>query len=58
MLSMKVTRKALASPGFISGSETRRSVCQRDAPRVCDASSTDGLTPSTTPISTMKAIGV
>ena len=58
MLSMKPSRKALARPGRISGSETVQKVCQRLARRVCAASSIDGLTPSTTPISTRKAIGV
>ena len=58
MLSMKPSRKALARPGRISGSETVRNVCQRLARSVCEASSIDGLTPSTTPISTRKAIGV
>ena len=58
MLSMKPTRKALASPGRIRGSETRANVAQGPAERVCEASSRDGLTPSTTPISTRKATGV
>ena len=58
MLSMKPSRKALARPGRISGSDTVRKVCQRPARSVCAASSIDGLTPSTTPISTRKAIGV
>ena len=58
MLSMKPSRKALASPGRISGSETVRKVCQRLARSVWAASSIDGLMPSTTPISTKKAIGV
>ncbi|MNV20970.1 hypothetical protein D3C71_1118930 [compost metagenome] len=58
MLSMKPIRKALARPGFISGKDTRQKVRQRSARRVCEASSIDGLTPSTTPISTRKEIGV
>ena len=58
MLSMKPSRKALASPGRISGSETVRNVCQRLARSVCAASSIEGETPSTTPISTRKAMGV
>ena len=58
MLSMKPMRKALASPGRIRGKETRRKVSQRPARRVCEASSSDGLTPSTTPIKTRKATGV
>ena len=58
MLSMKPSRKALARPGRISGRETVRKVVQRSARRVCAASSSDGLMPSTTPISTRKAIGV
>jgi hypothetical protein len=58
MLSMKPRRNALARPGRISGSETVVKVCQREARSVCDASSSDGLTPSTTPIMTRKAIGV
>ena len=59
MLSMKPTRKALARPGRISGSETVRE--RRPAPsarKVCAASSSEGLMPCTTPISTRKAIGV
>jgi hypothetical protein len=58
MLSMKPIRKAFARPGFIKGSDTRQNVRQRSARSVCDASSMDGLTPSTTPISTRKEIGV
>ena len=58
MLSMKPTRKALARPGRISGSDTVAKVAQRSARRVCEASSSVGLTPSTTPISTRKATGV
>ena len=58
MLSMKPTRKALARPGRISGSDTVRKVRQRSARSVCAASSMAGETPSTTPISTRKAIGV
>ena len=56
--SMKPSRKALARPGRISGRVTVTKVCQRPARSVCAASSIDGLTPSTTPISTRKAIGV
>ena len=55
---MKPSRKALARPGRISGSDTVVKVVQASARRVCAASSIDGLTPSTTPISTRKAIGV
>ncbi|MOA24544.1 hypothetical protein D3C78_1452240 [compost metagenome] len=58
MLSMKPIRKALARPGFISGSDTRQKVRQRSARSVCEASSIDGLTPSTTPISTRNEMGV
>lgn len=58
MLSMKPMRNAFASPGFISGSEMRQKVRQRSALSVCEASSIDGLTPSTTPISTRKEMGV
>ena len=58
MLSMKPSKKALASPGRISGQDTVRKVCQALAFRVCAASSSDGLIASTTPISTRKAIGV
>ena len=57
-LSMKPSRKALARPGRISGRDTVVNVVQASARRVCAASSSDGLTPSTTPISTRKAIGV
>ena len=56
--SMKPIRNALASPGAISGSDTLRKVRQRSARRVWLASSIDGLTPSTTPISTRNEIGV
>ncbi len=56
--SMNVIRKALARPGRISGSDTSMKVRQRSARSVCAASSIDGDTPSTTPISTRKAIGV
>ncbi len=52
MLSMKPSRKALARPGRIKGSETVTKVCQRLARSVWAASSMDGLTPSTTPIIT------
>ena len=45
-------------PGFIRGSDTRQKVRQRSARSVVEASSIDGLTPSTTPISTRKEIGV
>ena len=58
MLSMKPTRNAFARPGRINGSEIRLNVCQRPARSVCDASSSDGLTPSTTPIRTRNATGV
>jgi hypothetical protein len=58
MLSMKPTRKALARPGFISGSVTVRKVCQRLARSVCAASSRLGLMPCTTPRMIMKAMGV
>ena len=44
-------------PGRIKGSDTLTKVCQLLAPRVPDASSSEGLTPSTTPINVMKAIG-
>ncbi len=55
---MKPSRKALARPGRISGSDTVVKVCQLLARSVCAASSIDGLTPSTTPIRTRNAIGV
>ena len=58
MLSMKPSRKALASPGRSSGQVTVLNVTQSSARRVCEASSIEALTPSTTPISTMKLIGV
>ena len=58
MLSMKPSRKALASPGRISGSDTVFSTCIGEARNVCAASSIEGLTLSTTPTSTRKAIGV
>ena len=58
MLSMKPSRKALASPGRISGQVTVLKVSQRLARSVCAASSSDGLMASTTPISTRNAIGV
>ncbi len=58
MLSMKPTRKALASPGFISGSVTVVKVFRREARSVCAASSMLGLMPCTTPRMIMKAIGV
>jgi len=58
MLSIKPSRKALASPGRINGNDTVVNVFQRLARRVCAASSMDGLTPSTTPISTKNATGV
>ena len=56
--SMKLIRNALARPGRISGSETSAKTRQRSARSVCAASSMLGDTPSTTPISTRKAIGV
>jgi hypothetical protein len=55
---MKPSRKALARPGRISGRDTVVNVRQAFARSVCAASSIDGLTPSTTPISTRNAIGV
>ena len=58
MLSMKPTRKALVRPGFISGSVTVVNVFQREARKVCAASSTEGLMPCTTPRRIMNAIGV
>ena len=45
-------------PGAISGRDTLRNVRQREARMVWLASSIDGLTPSTTPIRTRKAIDV
>ena len=54
---MNPSRKALARPGRISGRDTVVNVVQASARRVWAASSSDGLTPSTTPISTRKAIG-
>jgi len=58
MLSMKLSRKALARPGRISGRVTVAKVCMGEARSVCAASSTEGLTPSTTPMITRKAMGV
>ena len=58
MLSTKPSRKALASPGRISGSEIVVNVFQRLARKVWEASSSEGLMPCTTPISTRKAMGV
>ena len=58
MLSMKLIRKAFTSPGRISGSDTSANVRHRFARTVCAASSSVGETPSTTPISTRKAMGV
>ena len=58
MLSIKLIRKAFARPGAISGREMRLKVRQRFARNVCEASSSEGLTPSTTPIKTKNAIGV
>jgi hypothetical protein len=58
MLSMKPTRKAFARPGLSSGSVTVMNVRRRSARSVCAASSSDGLTPCTTPRMIMKAIGV
>ena len=55
---MKPRRKALASPGRISGSEIVENVVHGRARKVCDASSRVGLTPSTTPINKRKAVGV
>ena len=55
---MKPTRNAFARPGRISGNETVVKVRQLLARRVCEASSIEGLTPSTTPIRTRKAMGV
>ena len=45
-------------PGFINGSDTCQKVRQRSARSVWDASSMEGLTPSTTPMSTRNEIGV
>ncbi len=56
--SMNVIRNAFARPGRINGSETSMNVRHRLARSVCAASSSDGATPSTTPISTRNAIGV
>ena len=56
--SMNEIRNALAMPGRINGSDTSTNVRQRSARNVCAASSIDGDTPSTTPISTRNAIGV
>jgi hypothetical protein len=42
MLSMKPTKKALAKPGFNSGSVICQKVCMRDARKVCEASSKEG----------------
>ena len=58
MLSTKPSRNALARPGRINGQVMVRKVVQFLARKVCEASSSDGLMPCTTPISTRKAIGV
>ena len=59
MLSMKPTRKALARPGRISGSVIVEEGARAGSARsVCAASSSAGATPSTTPRTIMKAIGV
>ena len=58
MLSIKPTRKALASPGLSSGSVTVINVLCGLARRVCAASSRLGATPCTTPRMIMKAMGV
>ena len=58
MLSMKPIRKALASPGRSKGKVTVRKIVRRPARSVCAASSSVGVMPCTTPISTRKAIGV
>ena len=42
----------------MSGNDTEVKVVQPSARSVCAASSIDGLTPCTTPMSTRKAIGV
>ena len=58
MLSTKPSRNAAARPGRSSGSVTVRNVVQPRARSVCEASSSDGLMPCTTPSSTRNAIGV
>ena len=58
ILSIKPSKNALASPGRINGNDTVLKTCQRDARSVCAASSIEGLTPSTTPMSTKNAMGV
>ena len=58
MLSMKPSKKALARPGRISGQVTVLKVTQLLARKVCEASSMAGLMASTTPMSTMKLMGV
>ena len=58
MLSMKPSKKALARPGRISGQVTVLNVTQLLARKVCEASSMAGLMASTTPMSTMKLMGV
>ena len=55
---MKPSRNAFAIPGLINGKVTVLKTCHLDALNVWDASSIDGLTLSTTPIKTKKAIGV
>ena len=55
---MNPNKNAFAKPGRISGKDTVQNVCHRDALRVWDASSFEGLIPSTTPINTRNAIGV
>ena len=57
-LSIKPNKNALAIPGRMRGSETVLKTCQLEARRVCEASSIEGLTLSTTPINTKNAMGV
>ena len=45
-------------PGLIRGRVTVLKTCHLEALNVCEASSIDGLTLSTTPIKTKNAIGV
>jgi hypothetical protein len=58
MLSTKPRRNAAARPGRKRGKVTVLKVVQPRARSVCEASSSEGLMPCTTPSSTRNAIGV
>ena len=55
---MKPNKNAFAIPGLINGKVTVLKTCHLEALNVCEASSIEGLTLSTTPIKTKNAIGV